>query len=228
MKKQMIATVLVGSMMLAGCSSGAAETTKDNSSQDISVTESEQETNSENSDVAASEFVNYFDISDMTPEEIVNEIIYYYENRPVQGDTYEKICSTFKVEPYELKTSDTSVSALYMEEGPRPTSDEGVFYITYYGFKKSAEDGSIETGDRSALWMNIRFKSLDRAKQVYELLADYYVNVCDEDEVWTDYYKGGDYFHTDWENKRMTSSVSFDHTNDDYISLTIIMAGDAL
>lgn len=227
MKKQMIATVLVGSMMLAGCSSGAAETTKDNSSQDISVTESEQETNSENSDVAASEFVNYFDISDMTPEEIVNEIIYYYENRPVQGDTYEKICSTFKVEPYELITDDTLVSALYMEEGPRPISDEGVFYITYYGFKKSAEDGSIETGDRSALCINIFFKDHDRAEQVYELLADYYVNVCDEDEVWTNYYKGEDYFRTEWENKRMSSYVSFEQS-DDFISLLIIMGGDAL
>lgn len=126
--KKIVSTILVSTLVLSLCACSSSrlddlerrvsaleektgitqQTTEDN-------TQPTTQNNSENASEETTTAVegNIYDLSNMSAEEVANEMIFYIDNRPQQGDTYEEIQARFKTAPTTVNVYDLGIYNIF-------------------------------------------------------------------------------------------------------------------
>lgn len=190
MNKRLISFLLLGSVLLTGCSN-----TNSNSDLESRVSELEQRVSAleiqtsptvnsqptpttENTVVSSSETEaisdGVYSISDMTANEIFDLVMYYYENCPVQGETYEELHKVFRVEPLTYY-SDGHEACFNNDEHIYWTVKQDEIYSITYGGTRSMKGDTIDVPDNgSGMGIVFCIQDYDKAEAIFTLFENYY------------------------------------------------------
>ena len=122
-----------------------------------------------------------YSLSEMTPEEIVETIKYYIDNRPKDGDTLESVKNRILVEPASYKTGYNIMANFPYAFGRHITKD--CITQIYYGNCYLEIDGITLGGLKDQGYVHIELEIADyaRAEKLFDGLVSYFDSVCEKE-----------------------------------------------
>ena len=191
MNKRLISFLLLGSVLLSGCSNtnsnadlesrvsdleqrvSALEIQANPTGDSYPISTTENAVASSNEPEAVSGGV--YSISDMTANEIFDLVMYYYNNRPVQGESYDEFYKIFKVEPLSYNRENNIYASFNDDENRyfNLTQDEIIFIE--YGATPSMKGDTMDVPDNdSHMAMAFGIQDYDKAEEVFSLFELYF------------------------------------------------------
>lgn len=127
------------------------------------------------------EVTSVYSLSEMTPEEIVETIKYYIDNRPKDGDTIENIKNRILVEPASFESSYSIIADFPRAFGRHITKD--CIAQIYYGNCYLEIDGNTLGGlkDQGYIHIELEIADYDRAEKLFDELVSYFDSVCEKE-----------------------------------------------
>ena len=190
MNKRLISFLLLGSVLFTGCSntnsnadleSRVSELEQRVSSLEIQVCQTENPqpvTTTENTITISreSEVVSggVYSIADMTANEIFDLVMYYFDNCPVQDETYEEFHRIFKVEP--LSYMGDGVYACFNNDEDRymTVKQDEIIAISYNATQSMKGDTLDVPNNVSSMSIDFAIQDYDKAEALFTLFENYY------------------------------------------------------
>ena len=222
MNKKIIATLLLSSLILTGCSNdnkyddlerrvSAIEDQLNMDSSEVIQTSN----NIESSEISESIESNHvYDLSGMSAEEMLNLFISFADVHT--GDMITDYPSRFDVEPYS--TGNGNISYTFYENNYNDITN---CILNVYVDTQIEMDNSITIEDNSRIQVNLKLEDYNLAAELYDIAYNYAVNNGNTYE-WADNTDNREGTHwSSYVNYYVFSMDKNDNTNDYMITLTI-------
>lgn len=185
MNKKVISIILLSILILTGCSN-TTKTTQIKT----------QPTNNIETTIETTQEINetfIYNLGGKSPEEIVNEIEYYFNNLPEDGQSLDDIKNKLKVEPIEIKDFTIYYFDREIFRDPSCTSNNYepfnfndfspknscILGINYHNCELGMDGKSIDIRENCPIHIDIELSIVDyeTATKVYDILCTKYITI---------------------------------------------------
>ena len=115
-----------------------------------------------------------YDLSEMTPENIVETIKYYIDSRPQNGDTYENVKSRLQVEPLYWNEENHRVDASFVKDVYTNYPQDCIKGIGYSRFDLGMNGITLENCDKIYFTINFNIVDYARAEKIFDAIVNYF------------------------------------------------------